>query len=220
MIFNGNGTVTVNRVTAPDVLKSVPIENPSAGYKDDYTRIKNEAAYNTYTIPSTCGLIYVEDHTWIEGVVDRKITVVAADTLHVGVVPDVVLRGNITYGAADGTDGLTVISEGNVLIAPDSPQDMNLNGIFIAQSGAFGRNLYNCTLPAYDNRGTLTIHGTTVSNKRTGTKWTYSSSSCGSNQTSGYELRIDAFDRLLATDPPPFTPILSTDYQFFDWRQE
>ena len=34
------------------------------------------------------------------------------------------------YQNTDGTDGLTVIAENNVLITPDSPYNMTLNGIF------------------------------------------------------------------------------------------
>jgi len=220
LIFNGDGTVTVQRVTNEYVMQSVPISNPSAGLVDDYTRIRNESAYDTYQIPADCPLIFVEDHTWIEGSVNGKVVVVAADVDHTGVAPYVIVPNNITYTAYDGSAGLTVIAEDDVLIGPTSPQDMTLNGIFIAQGGAFGRNLYTCSYPSYDDKGTLTILGTTVSNLRTGTKWTYSGYGCGSNRTSGYQTRIDAFDRRLVSDPPPFTPAVSPGYEFVEWREE
>ncbi len=139
----------------------------------------------------------------------------AADQAHSGVVPDVVLLNNLVYQSYDGTDGLTLIAEGNVLISPQSPTNMTLNGIFIAQTGAFGRNLYDCP-GSYEPKGTLTILGTTVSNKRTGTKWV---NGCGWDGDAGYQTRTDAYDRRLATDPPPFTPFTSTDYSFVDWRE-
>jgi hypothetical protein len=92
---------------------------------------------------------------------------------------------------------------------------MNLNGIFIAQDGAFGMNAYDsCTYA--DKTGTLTILGTTVSSKRTGTQWT---SFCGSYHK-GFQNRVDAFDRNMASDPPPFTPVVSADYELIDWREE
>jgi hypothetical protein len=125
------------------------------------------------------------------------------------------LRGNLTYANADA--GLTAIAENNVLITADSPMNMTLNGIFIAQDGAFGRNYYTGCPAAFEPRGTLTITGTTVSNRRTGTRWV---NGCGSGDDAGYQVRIDSFDRRLATDPPPFTPITSSDYEFVDWREQ
>ncbi len=214
LVFNAGGTVTVSRVTSAPALSSTHI-NPSDNSLPDRMLISNETFYSTITIPENCGLIFVEDNVWIEGVVDAKVTVVAANVTTTGIEPNAMLRGNLTYAQTDGSDGLTLIAQNNVLITPDSPFNMTLNGIFIAQGGAFGRNYYaNAT---YDARGTLTILGTTVSNIRTGTKWCLNSSCTNS---AGYQTRIDAYDRNLATDPPPFTPTTSTDYEFVDWREQ
>jgi hypothetical protein len=209
LISNSNGTVTVKRVTSTRSISDQPV-NP-ADPNTDRSIIQNETMYGTYTIPSDCGLIYVEDSTWIEGVVPSKITVVTANVVDTGIAPSAFLPDNITY--SDIASGLTVIAENDVLITADSPSTMTLNGIFIAQGGAFGRNYYGCP-SSYEPRTSLTIHGTTVSNKRTGTKWV---NGCPGGDA-GYQLRTDSYDRTLATDPPPFTPILSTDYEFVDWR--
>ncbi|MDB5189661.1 MAG: hypothetical protein JWL82_618 [Parcubacteria group bacterium] len=215
LIFNGNGTVTVKKVNSTTNIQSLPIDNTSSTDTTDYTVISSETLLGTYTIPATCGLIYVEDDVWVEGTINTKVTLVAADVLHAGVTPNANLRNNLKYSAYDGTTGLTLIAENNILITADSPNAMTLNGIFIAQGGAFGRNLYDCP-SSYEPRGTLTILGTTVSNKRTGTKWI---NGCNSGDA-GYQTRIDSYDRRIATDPPPFTPYTSTDYRFIDWRQK
>lgn len=212
LIFNGNGTVTVRRVSATTRLAPTFL-NPAD--TTDRTLINNETLYGTYTIPAACGLIFVEDNVWVEGTIDSKVTIVAANVTTTGVAPNAMLPNNLTYQATDGTDGLTLIAENDVLITPNSPTNMTLNGVFIAQGGAFGRNYYACP-SSYEPRGTLTILGTTVSNLRTGTRWP---TGCGGSG-GGYQSRIDAFDRKLSTDPPPFTPNTSTDYQFVDWRQE
>ena len=214
LVFNGGGTVTVHRVDSTTSLNSTPI---NAGDDDlpDRTLISNDNFYSTITVPEDCGLIFVEDNVWIEGVVDTKVTVVAANVTTTGIEPNVMLPGNLTYAQTDGSDGLTVIAQNNILITPDSPYNMTLNGIFVAQGGAFGRNYYGNS--TYDSRGTLTILGTTVSNLRTGTKWCLNT---GCTNSTGYQTRIDAYDRNLATDPPPFTPQTSSDYQFVDWREE
>ncbi|HRH55506.1 MAG TPA: hypothetical protein PK609_01445 [Candidatus Paceibacterota bacterium] len=227
LTFNGNGTVTVRRVTNTVSLPSTQINAAENGEElPDRTLIASESFLTTLTLPSNCGLIFVEDHVWIDGVVDRKVTVVAANITTTGVAPNVMLPGNITYAATDGSDGLTVIAENNVLITPNSPYNMTLNGIFVAQGGAFGRNFYwrNSTGPGsgcstvYEPRGQLTILGTTVSNLRTGTQWI--GPNCGSGQGAGYDVRIDAFDRKLSTDPPPFTPQTSSDFEFVEWREQ
>ena len=216
LIFNANGTVTVRRVSATTQLDIYGKVN-SADPDWDRALINNETNYETRTIPVDCGLIFVEDHVWVEGTIPQKVTLVAANVVNANIAPNAYLRGNIQYGATDGSDGLTLIAEHNVLITPDSPNTMILNGIFIAQGGAFGRNYYDNSTP-YDPKTTLTILGTTVSNKRTGTRWCLNSPSCTSY--GGYGTRVDSYDRRLATDPPPFTPIVSTDFEFIEWREE
>ncbi|MFZ1987720.1 MAG: hypothetical protein WAV21_01660 [Minisyncoccia bacterium] len=220
LIFNANGTVTVRHVTSTTQLSSTPVN--AADDEDDVADrmvIANETNFNTYTISPDCGLIFVEDNTWVEGTIPSKITLVVANT-DAGIHPSAYLRNNIVYGAADGSDGFTLIAERNVLVTPDSPQNMTLHGIFIAQGGAFGRNLYGCP-GSYEPKGTLTILGTTVSNKRTGTKWVNGCYSWWTGYSdAGYQTRIDSYDRRMASDPPPFTPLVSADYQLMDWREE
>jgi hypothetical protein len=211
LIFNADGTVTVKKVSNTSSVTVQPI-NP-ADSNTDRTVISSETNLGTYTVPSSCGLIYVEDNVWVEGTVTKKVTLVAANVVNAGVSPSAMLPNNILYSGSNV--GLTLIAENDILVTGASPNTMALNGIFIAQDGAFGRNYYGCP-SSYEPRSTLTIHGTTVSNKRTGTKWM---NGC-SNGDAGYQTRIDAFDRTLATDPPPFTPTISTDYNFVDWQEQ
>jgi hypothetical protein len=213
LIFNSDGTLTVKKVTAVTALSVQPVNSNDSS--TDYNLVRTETSYQTLTPSSTCGVIFVEDNAWIEGTIPGKFTVVAANVTTPGVVPHIVLKNNIQYAAYNGTNGLTVISAGDVLIAPDSPANMTLNGVFVAQGGAFGRNLYACP-GSYEPRGTLTILGTTVSNLRTGTKWM---NGCGGSDA-GYQTRIDAFDRQNSGNPPPFTPTLSTQWQFINWQQQ
>lgn len=213
IIFNANGTMTVRRVSTLTNLGVTPLN--TADDTDDWALIASESAYETRTIPSDCGLIFVEDNVWVEGTIPSKVTLVAANVVNAGVAPNAYLLNNIQYGATDGSDGFTLMAEHNVLVSPSAPNSMTLNGIFIAQDGAFGMNAYDsCTYA--DKTGTLTILGTTVSAKRTGTQWT---SYCGS-YNKGFQNRVDAFDRNMASDPPPFTPVVSADYELMDWREE
>lgn len=213
LVFNANDTVSVYRVHDLTNLGVTPV-NP-ADDTDDWALINDDDFYQTRTIPANCGLIFIEDNVWVEGTIPSKITLVAANVVNANVAPNAYLLDDIEYEVQDGTDGLTLIAENNVLISPSAPNSMNLNGIFIAQGGAFGMNAYDsCTYA--DKTGTLTILGTTVSNKRTGTKWT---SYCG-GYAKGFQNRVDSYDRRIASDPPAFTPVVSSDYQFVDWREE
>ncbi|HUX80891.1 MAG TPA: hypothetical protein VMV38_01045 [Candidatus Paceibacterota bacterium] len=223
-IFNGDGTVTVKKVTAVSTqLFSLPVDG-STGYSytaRDYSLITNESTLGTYTIPANCGVIFVEDNAWIEGSISGKVTLIAANVANQGVSPSIVLPNNITYTALDGSAGLTAIASRNVLIGPNTPQDLTLDGIFVAQSGAFGRNLYDCSAPSYQYRGKLTILGTIVSMLRQNNYWIGTCDS-GQGSWSGYPDSLWTFvsDRQNAINPPPFTPTTSTQWQFINWQQK
>jgi hypothetical protein len=130
------------------------------------------------------------------------------------------VKNDITYASYDGSDGLTAIAEGYVYITPDAESDLRMDGIYIAQTGYVGMNLYSCQYPSYTHKDLLTMYGSTISAKRTGTKWSYSGLGCGSNQWSGFNNRVNDYDRNLLTNPPPFTPYTSSDWRFVEWREQ
>jgi hypothetical protein len=224
LIFNSNGTVTVKRVSA---TYSFPGYSDGDGWATEYGAIKTETTVGTYPIPASCSLIFVEDRVWLEGIVSGKVTVVAADLVNSNSYPDGYLAGDISYATNDGTSGLTFIAEGNMRIPLNSPDTMSIHGIFVAQTGRYGRDYYTndssysssqrvgSTWASYVMQTSLTTNGTVVSNDRTGTSW-----SCGGTFCSGYQSRTDAYDALQASSPPPFTPAASTDYGFVRWREQ
>ena len=243
LIFNNDGTVTVKQVTATySVPSSSRDSNDLSRYSgstfigwttDEYSIIKTETAGITYAIPSACSLIFVEDRAWIEGVVKGKATVVVATPADgvAATVPTVAyIPNNITYATNDGTSGLTVIAEDSIFITLNSPDTMEIHGVFVAQGGVYGRNFYindntnygsysvgyaTSTWNSYVLRTKLTTEGSVVSNLRTGTSWT-----SGGVTVSGYLTRVDAYDELQATNPPPFTPTASQSYQFVLWKEQ
>ncbi|MBI4088178.1 hypothetical protein HY418_02220 [Candidatus Kaiserbacteria bacterium] len=206
LIFNAAGTVTIYRVTQTTGYDSYSTQY---GYTEEYSDIDNQTLLGTFAIPSSCSLMFFEDRVWVEGTVNGKVTVIAATPSDGGTSPDVYLNNNIYYNAYDGTDGLTVVAERNVLIPLIVPDVMEIHGIFIAQSGHYGRD-YFWTTP-YNTRSQLTTVGTVVSNGRTGTSW---------SDGTGFVTRLDYYDQQLAFAPPPFTPVASTDYKFALWREQ
>jgi hypothetical protein len=171
----------------------------------------------TYPIPTGCGVIYVEDQVWVEGVVNGKVTLAAADVDTTGVDRSIILNNNITYANEDS--GFMAIAEYDVLIGLVVPDNMTLNGIFVAQKGHFGRNHYDTSMPnaweEYIKRNSLTMNGTIVSNGREGTKWV----TTAGVYTSGFNTRTNSYDRNLVNDPPPMTPEVSDSYEFIEWRE-
>jgi hypothetical protein len=222
--FNAAGTITVHRVTNTTSYWGFTLAND---WQQERHVISAQTLVGTYTIPTNCSVIYVEDKVWLEGTVRGKVTIAAADVDTAGVNPSIILNNSITY--ANATSGLLAIGEQDVLVGLNVPDVMTLNGIFVAQNGRFGRNHYcaSCNIGGI-NRGlpssldphacqdTLTVNGTIVSNAREGTKWT--GNFCGS-YGSGFNIRNNSYDRNLVADPPPLTPEVSDTYRFIEWRE-
>ena len=108
------------------------------------------------------------------------------------------------------------MSQIDISILLDSPESMELNGIFIAQEGRYGRNHYICKepYPTDCKKSYLELFGSVISNKRTGTKWT-----SGGAWVSGYEKRERIFDPNQTTNPPPFLPNTTTEFYTQDWEE-
>lgn len=211
--FNADGTITFRVV---DRTWSHNEYETGTGWFTARNLIRDDdpTAYTNVPIPADCALIYVEDKVWLEGTVEGRVSIAAADPADL-VVKSMVLHNNITYNSA--TSGLLAIAEDDVLVGYDVPDDMELNGIFVAKEGKFGRNYYSSNYQGGDRcRNSLTINGTIVSNGRVGTKWT--GSGCGS-YGSGFETRYNSYDRNLVSDPPPLTPETSDTYRFIEWRE-
>lgn len=219
LIFNADGTLTVRTVTGVNALNSVQ-QIDTNKFSRDYSLISAEAFYQTYTLPSDCRLVFVEANVWLEGTVTSKVTVVAGKFSGSGSGADVMLRNDLTYAETDGTAGLTVIAERNILLTANSPTNMTLHGIFIAVQGYFGRNNYyvpsgGCT-GLYESRESLTILGTIVSNYTPVTKW---SNLCSGGGTAGYQTQSLTVDTGNSNNPPPYTPTTSSTKSFTSWQQ-
>lgn len=214
--FNGDETFTVSEVTtAPLHWEYSSAEGSWYQTRRIVTGTTNPV---TYTIPDSCPVIFIEDNVWLSGVVDSKVSIAVANPSSTSVQPTIVLQGNITYNQPDA--GLFAIAEQDVLLGIDIPNNMELNGIFVAQNGHFGRNHYTSgSLPPgysqYVTRATSVINGTIVSNGRVGTQWIDGSG----NTVSGILDRTNTYDRDLVEEPPPLTPYVSDRYRFVEWLE-
>ena len=203
--FKDNGTFEAWIITALSATQAYSLEE---NWHYDYFTITGEYLYNTYAIPEACSAIFVEDNIWPEGKVKGKVAIASADLINPNLDTSAVLRGNIDYDKKDGSDSLLVIGEKNVLIGPNSPANMELRGIFVAQKGRFSRNHYPNNF-----REKLEIFGTIISSGRVGTKWT-----SGGKVVSGYLKRETYFDANLLYNTPPFVPYASSDFKIVNWQ--
>lgn len=215
--FQSDGTIDVYVVDSTYSYWGYSTED---GWVTERHVINDDDYLATYNIPPECSVIFVEDKVWLEGVVNGKVTIAAADIDTAGVDPTIILNNDITYANEDS--GLLAIAEEDVLVGLVVPNNMELSGIFVAQNGHFGRNHYKTSgtedvLSSHDgyvNRNSLTMYGTIVSNGRVGTKW-----NCSGVYCSGFNTRYNSYDRDLVAEPPPLTPETSDTYRFIEWRE-
>lgn len=223
--FNGNGTATIRRVDSTTSYWSY--STYEGWHNDERDVIATETFLATVNINSACPLLYLEDKVWLEGSINQKVALAAAN-LSLGSQTNIVINDDIDY-VPGATAGLLAIAEDDVDVGLRVPYDLRADGIFVAQNGRFGRNHYcqSCivsgnnrglpnALDPYVCRGTLTRYGSVVSNGRVGTSWT--GNFCGTHG-SGFEFRLTSFDLNQVNDPPPLTPQTSDVYTFKDWRQ-
>ncbi len=205
IVFQPDGTAQVRIITQLRRHRAYSIQE---GWHWDEFSIQQEYLYTTLSLLPTCQVIFVEDNLWLEGQVRGKISVASANLINPNKDTDIILVNNITY-TDNNSDGLGVIGERNVLISPDSPNNMELRGVYIAQKGRFGRNHYPNNF-----RDTLVITGSIVSNQRVGSKW-----GSGGQFLSGYANRENYFDQNLVYSPPPFVPSISQEYELVNWEE-
>lgn len=213
-IYINQNSLDVYKVTSLSKVYAYDFDN---GWHWEKSIIKRKSYLGNYSLPTECGLVFVEDNLWVEGEVEGKITIVSANLENPNEETDVWLPGNITYKTRDGSDGLLLVGQRNILIGPNSPDNMKLEGIFIAQKGHFGRNHYNCLLyPSYCLKSYLEIYGAIVSNGRVGTKWTNN----WGGVASGYKKRENIYDTNQSLNAPPFLPKTSEKMELKKWIEE
>jgi hypothetical protein len=205
--FKNDGTFEAWIITRLSTTSAYSLEED---WHYDAFIISSEYLLGTYSIPSACSAIFVEDNIWPEGTIKGKVTLASANLINPNIDTDTVLIGNIDYTATSGSDGLALISERNILIGPQSPDHMILRGIFTAQNGRFGRNHY-----VGNFKSLLEIYGSVISNGRVGTQWT----SGGGQIISGYTNRESYFDSNLIYAPPSFVPYVDPEFKIIDWRE-
>jgi len=192
IVFNNDNTFTISRVDSlgPNV-KSWGLSGPSEWSSYD---VGSATVIETKAVPSN-GVIYTDDRMWVYGDIRDRVTVAA------GVFPDtpvtnvdIILNGNTSYGGVrDGSRAFAVVAQRHVLIPwSGAPNDMVLEGAFIAQKGSFYRRYYpsNGGAGAHRLKNSLTLYGMFASNGIPVTAWVNGSGTV----VSGFQLGQSSYD--------------------------
>ncbi|MBI2410453.1 MAG: hypothetical protein HYV32_00960 [Candidatus Kerfeldbacteria bacterium] len=217
--FHNKGTLTISSVTtvypavnAYDGTSWITVAND----KKTWTAL---SGYTNIPLPSN-GLIFLEDDTWVSGVVTGHATVVAA-RLPDGSYPwaDIYIPNSLNYTGHDGADELGVIAQDDVLIPLRSDDTLDLNGAILAINGHVMRYYYSQSkkdpYKTYALRDTIKIYGSIISNGFW--TWSWVSSDTGP-VTSGYNYTDTKYDPNLTYNPPPYFPT-ENEYSFISWEE-
>jgi type II secretory pathway pseudopilin PulG len=207
LVFNSNGTVSVYKVTS---LLSDPtgwdVYNNAHNEDIDYN---NRTLQYTVAIPSN-GIIYVEDNTWVEGVVNGRVMLAAAKLPYVAsTAPNIYIQNNLTYQAKDGSDVLGLLSQQNIVVAYKAPSNLEIDAALIAQNGSAEMYYY----PSGAVKNNISIFGSIM----TFGQWTWNWVDGNNNNISGYATTVDTYDNNLLYSPPPGFPLSASGYKQISW---
>lgn len=158
------------------------------------------------------GLIYFEDHLWVEGQIDTaRITIVA------GRFPEsdpemknIIINNDLLYTNTDGSDVIGLIAQHDIGTGLESNDVLNIDAVLVAKNGRVGRPYYEDGCAPYHVRDTLNIFGAVVS---------YGSYGFAYSDGTGYANRIINYDPNLQDNAPPYFPTVSQYYQVVSWEE-
>ena len=211
--FKSDGTIDVYRVTK--LKNNVWYYGMDGDWHRGSWDIDREEFDANYILPSECAIIFIQDNVWVDGIVNGRVTLVAAKLPE---VPNnnrtIIINDNLTYLEKNGEHALGLIAQQDI-IAPlySAPDNLEINGVLLAQNGSVYRPYYYYPWPYYI-RDTITTYGTIISNQTWTWSWVNGWGSC----VSGYCNTNTIYDPNLHYNPPPGFPTYG-DYKFLQWEE-
>ncbi len=211
IVLKTNDTFDLYRVTS---LRNPPNNcDPQSGQTNwGLWSINNQTFVANYAFPVN-GVIFVEDHLWIEGQINSARLTIAAGRFpdNVSTRKSITVNSDLLYTTYNGTDVLALVAQGDVNTGLYSDDDLRIDAALIAQNGRVGRFYYESSCSStYYNRDTITLYGMIASNLRYGFAYT---------DGTGYETRNIIYDGNLLYGPPPSFPLTSNNYQTISWGE-
>ncbi len=210
VVFNSNGTFDVYLVDQAD---------RQHGYADDGTGcanrrqvISSETFLGNFTVNDN-PVAFFEDNVWVSGVVNGRMSVIAAHFPLASQKTNILIYDNLTYLAKDGNHALGLIANNDIYFTRDIPDDFEVNAALLAQLGRVMRHGYLSFCGPHSNavRNSLTIYGSLISYQKS--YWNF-----GTDPESGFVTRNINFDTNMNFNPPPYYPALGS-YGFISWEE-
>ncbi len=167
-----------------------------------------------YAFPAN-GLMFFEDHIWIEGQINTARLTIGAGAFPVNpaTYKNIIINNNLAYTNFNGTDAIGLIAQGNFLVGMASADSLTIDGAIIAQNGQTIRYYYNNSCKNGGNnwylRSALTTYGMFASN---GQGYFYYGSS-------GYQSQPATYDANFLYGPPPSFPLTGNQYTIISWQE-
>jgi hypothetical protein len=218
IILKTNDTFDLYRVTS---LAAAPsgCSNVTSDTNWSTWSIGNKTFLANYAIPAN-GLIFVEDHIWVEGTINTARVTIAAARFpdNASLRKSITVNNNLKYTNYDGQDVIALIAQDDINVGLFSADTFEIDAALIAQNGRVGRYYYDpptngggtnrCGTNVY--RNSITLFGMLASNQRYGFAYT---------DGTGYDNRIITYDTNLLYAPPPNFPLASDKYQIILWEE-
>lgn len=216
VVLKTNDTFDLYKVTA---LVAVPSNCTNVYSQSGWGTwsVNTKTLLGNYAIPAN-GLIFLEDHVWVEGQINSARVTIGAGTFPASpaTYKNIIVNNNLTYTNYDGQDVISLIAQGSFYVGYVSADNLRIDGAIIAQNGAAVRFYYQpassgkTRCNAYASRSSLTTYGMTASNQRA-----YFAYSDGN----GYATQPAYYDANLLYGPPPSFPLVSDQYQTISWQE-
>lgn len=216
IVLKVNDTFDIYRVTSMVAPPNGCGNNNGQGNWGTWT-INAETFIANYALPAN-GIIFTEDHAWVDGKIDSaRVTVAAARFPQApGQWRDIIVNRDLLYTNYDGRDVIALMAQGNFSVGWGSEDDLRIDAAVIAQNGRVGRYFYekpgggqNRCAPN-DVRSALLLYGMVASSDRYGFAYT---------DDSGYQTRTLTYDSNLLYAPPPSFPLTADQYVVISWRE-
>jgi hypothetical protein len=178
--------------------------------------IEAEDFVANYPFPAN-GIIFTEDHLWIDGNIDGARLTVAAGLLpeNPSKMKDIIINKDLLYTNYDGTDVIGLIAQGDFTVGWASEDDLRVDAAIVSQNRRIGRNYYKppegnqdrCA--PYHARAVITMYGIIASYDEYGMSY---------SDGTGYLQRNIIYDPHLQFNPPPDFPS-SSQYEQLSWEE-
>lgn len=216
IVLKNNGTYDLYRVDS--LISPNNSCNNALGQQDwGSWSINKQTLLGNHQIPAN-GVLFLEDHTWIEGTIkNSKLTVAVARFPEApGQYRNITINKDVLYTKKDGSDVLGLIAQGDINIGMISDDNLEINAAMIAKNGRIGRYYYRgpwsnksgCS--PYHTRNKIDVYGMIGTNLRYGFAYT---------DNTGYQTRDITYDANLLYSAPPEFPLTADQYEIISWEE-